>query len=449
MSGRKDDDAVAIQNEASRRGVGKIDASIASAPCDADSVPELIKDISQAQGQANLTNGREARLQLLGKARALVQALETPREVMLKHVGAETCSFFSVCLGIDIGHFKAMAQNDCSPKKVPEIASAVGFDTDGLQIQLTPYQGRILRHLEAMGHIAQTGPDEYAPNNFSKSLTIPIVADGYPFYRDVCIAPMLHLHKWYKTKSYATPTTGHDNPFTFGNTTALSMFEYMAASPTYMEQFNHHMGGYRLGRPAWFHRSVYPALPDLLNNVPDIEDPVVLVDIGGNRGHDLENFLASNSWPPNYSRRSTDAKFILQDQQAVLDDAPSSLDMRITKMPHDFFTPQPVHGARAYYLHHILHDWPDEWCEVIVNQIKGAMKPGYSRLLINEHVIPPKNANWEVTYLDLYMMTLFGSRERTEHEWRALLEEKCGLKIINIYNPGNGVEALIECEVSV
>ena len=247
---------------------------------------------------------------------------------------------------------------------------------------------------------------------------------------------MLHLHNWLKTKSYATPTTGFDNPFTFGNQTPHTMFEYMAASPHYMEQFNNHMGGYRLGRPAWFHGSVYP-VQNLLAGV--VGEGATLVDIGGNRGHDLDLFLSVYSESP--------GKFILQDQQAVLDEAPADLDTRITKMAHDFFTPQPVKGARAYYLHHILHDWPDDKCEVIVKQIKGAMKKGYSKLLINEHVIPSVGANWEATYLDLYMMILFGSRERTEDDWRVLLEEKCGVRIVKIWNPGNGVEGIIECEV--
>jgi len=31
-----------------------------------------------------------------------------------------------------------------------------------------------------MKHIKQTSPDEYAPNNFTLSLSHPIMADGYP-----------------------------------------------------------------------------------------------------------------------------------------------------------------------------------------------------------------------------------------------------------------------------
>jgi len=37
-----------------------------------------------------------------------------------------------------------------------------------------------MKHIAAMGYIIETGTDEYAPTNFSKALTIPIIGDGYP-----------------------------------------------------------------------------------------------------------------------------------------------------------------------------------------------------------------------------------------------------------------------------
>jgi hypothetical protein len=37
-----------------------------------------------------------------------------------------------------------------------------------------------MRHLAAMGYIAETSANEYKPTNFSKALTIPIIGDGYP-----------------------------------------------------------------------------------------------------------------------------------------------------------------------------------------------------------------------------------------------------------------------------
>lgn len=44
-------------------------------------------------------------------------------------------------------------------------------------------------------------------------------------------------------------------------------------------------------------------------------------------------------------------------------------------------------------------------------------------------------------------VSLFCSKERTEADWRNLLETKAGLKIINIWSGGNGVESLIGVEL--
>ncbi len=76
------------------------------------------------------------------------------------------------------------------------------------------------------------------------------------------------------------------------------------------------------------------------------------------------------------------------------------------------------------------------------------MTPGYSRLLINENVIPLCNALWEATALDIMMLTLLSSRERTEAEWYSLLQDQAGLRITGIYSTENGVESIIECELA-
>ena len=100
-------------------------------------------------------------------------------------------------------------------------------------------------------------------------------------------------------------------------------------------------------------------------------------------------------------------------------------------------------------MHSVLHDWPDDHAEQILKTLKPAMEPGYSRLLLNENLIPDTNAHWETTALDLLMMTMVSAKERTETQWRHLIEERAGLKIVNIWGLeiGNGVESLIECEL--
>ncbi len=68
-------------------------------------------------------------------------------------------------------------------------------------------------------------------------------------------------------------------------------------------------------------------------------------------------------------------------------------------------------------MHSVLHSFTDDSCVQIFERVKEAMVPGYSRLLINEQVLPPIDAHWEVTGLDLTMMLVANSRERAEDEW--------------------------------
>ena len=104
-------------------------------------------------------------------------------------------------------------------------------------------------------------------------------------------------------------------------------------------------------------------------------------------------------------------------------------------------------GARAYYMHSVLHDWPDVKSREILANIVTAMTPGYSKLLINENVIPSTNAYWESTSLDIVMMAIFSSMERTEKQWHALVGS-AGLKITKIWTAQRGVQSLIECELA-
>jgi len=170
------------------------------------------------------------------------------------------------------------------------------------------------------------------------------------------------------------------------------------------------------------------------------EDEVLLVDVGGSLGHDISEFRKKHPSAP--------GRLVLQDLPAVIAQG-KDLDSKIEPKAHDFFTEQPIKGARAYYMHSVLHDWPDDLAEQILKTLKPAMEPGYSRLLLNENLIPDTNAHWETTALDLLMMTMVSAKERTETQWRHLIEERAGLKIVNIWGLeiGNGVESLIECEL--
>lgn len=97
-------------------------------------------------------------------------------------------------------------------------------------------------------------------------------------------------------------------------------------------------------------------------------------------------------------------------------------------------------------MHSCLHDWPDSKAHDILTSLKPGLIKGYSKLLINENVIPDKGAHWVSTGLDMVMMANFSASERTEQNWRVLLET-AGFKIVKIWTYEPGTESLIEAEL--
>lgn len=72
-----------------------VDVSIALKASDLKSVPSLAAEI-QSLGSSLRDSDYNGRQALLRKARALVNALETPRETMIKHTWAEVSSLLLV-----------------------------------------------------------------------------------------------------------------------------------------------------------------------------------------------------------------------------------------------------------------------------------------------------------------------------------------------------------------
>ena len=97
-------------------------------------------------------------------------------------------------------------------------------------------------------------------------------------------------------------------------------------------------------------------------------------------------------------------------------------------------------------MHSCLHDWPDSKAREMLTGLKHGMTMGYSKLLINENVIPDMGAHWVSTALDMVMMANFSASERTEQNWRELLES-AGFKIVTIWTYEPGTESLIEAEM--
>lgn len=92
----------------------------------------------------------------------------------------------------------------------------------------------------------------------------------------------------------------------------------------------------------------------------------------------------------------------------------------------------------------IFYNRPDDQCHIILNHIAVAMKPGYSKLLINDIVLPDVGATRFATQSDINMMALLAAMERSEAQWRRLLE-RAGLQVIKIWH--GTPESVIEVEL--
>ena len=74
------------------------------------------------------------------------------------------------------------------------------------------------------------------------------------------------------------------------------------------------------------------------------------------------------------------------------------------------------------------------------------MRPGYSKLLIHEKVMPEADAPWEATSFDILMMSFLSAKERTEKDWRELIESVPNLVVVSIWREQGGIESIIECQ---
>ena len=95
-------------------------------------------------------------------------------------------------------------------------------------------------------------------------------------------------------------------------------------------------------------------------------------------------------------------------------------------------------------LHHVLHDFSsDDACRRILDNITPAMKKGYSKLLIKDLMIPDRGAPWAFTAMDVNVMQSLSGQERTESQFRNLLES-VGLKIEGIWRHEKALDVVVE-----
>ncbi|KAF2448161.1 O-methyltransferase [Karstenula rhodostoma CBS 690.94] len=391
----------------------------------------LVETITQL-GEG-LKNGEQgARESLLGACAKLIAELSHPSETMLQLLWAQPAHLSVIRMGVEIKLFQAMHHVDAAGQTTAEIASRTDPKTDPVLV------GRMLRHLAAMNTVNETAPDTFAPTATSKSFAEPVYQDTILYIIDNFQPALQKMPGFFQTHGFTSPGSQTDGPFQHAfNCKGYHYFEYFQKFDQEMgRRFGSMMGAWSKGRPRWFEPDFYPVKEQLIAGAES--GGVFLVDVGGGVGHDVEGVREAFG-------TALPGKLVLQDRPEVVEHA--EIGNGAEKMAHDFFTEQPVKGARAYYLHSIIQDWSDDANTQILKAIVPAMKKGYSRVLVNDFVVPNQGAAWPQTALDWELMASLGARHRTEAEHKKLYEG-AGLKITGVWRHPHSLDSLIELELA-
>jgi hypothetical protein len=297
---------------------------------------------------------------------------------------------------------------------------------------------RILRHLKASNVIESKGAGVWCSTPLSNEFAEPHFQESILFCHYVSRQAFNGYPEYYDriTKEDSVP-----GPFQIGMGTKLPFFEYLATHPPHGTYFNSFMRAYRAGNTMWFDPAFYPVTERLVKGFEPTNNEVFIVDVGGGRGHDIHAFAAQFPDHP--------GKLLLQDQPSVIKEVPGVFgdQLPFELQGHNFFTPETVKYARAYVLHSILHDWGDEDCMRILENLKPALKPGYSKVLFNEIVLSEENPSIAATSMDMMMLAHCDpAYERTESAWRKIIEG-AGYKVVAIFNTPGAAESVIEAEI--
>ena len=273
------------------------------------------------------------------------------------------------------------------PKPVEHVAQATGVDAAMLY--------RVLRYLASDGVFEERAGREFALTPLSQMLRTDVEGSFHPF-------AIVNSENGFEVAPQLLPGM-RDREIPFVKRFGKHPFDILLKDPA----------SAALLERAWqgVHGPETPAVLDAY----DFTGIRKLADIGGGHGDMLVAFLERD---PSRTGTIFDIPPVAAQTKTRLDAA--GLGARCDVVAGDFFKEIAV-DADAYLLRHILHDWNDEECRKILRNIAARCKAG-ARVLIAECVIKAPNTPDLGKLLDMEMLLFLTGWERTELEYRALLE---------------------------
>ncbi|TRM69653.1 O-methyltransferase-domain-containing protein [Schizophyllum amplum] len=399
--------------------------------------PAALDDSSNLGGASTLPTKRcyDASKTAIGAAGMLQVLMKDPRdhvmETAAQYLEARALHAASLARIPDILQ-RAESEGKQDGLNAEEIAAKTGYDVRKCD--------RFMRLLATSHIFRQTGPHKYANNRSSAVLVDNAALSNYvDLYGSEWFAASTHFVSALSDDTHDVKRAAFTQDRVY-NTQGTDMWQYNDDHPVRHDMFATAMAGSAQG-----------------NTQAVIEDypwaalgKGTLVDVGGGVG--------TLSFP--LLKAFSDLSLVIQDRASVLAQAANYWKENFASIPadrvqlqeHDFFTTNPVRGAKAYMLRYIMDDWNDVLCEKILSGIRESMGTG-SRVLIVEALVtpsyisdvdveiqrapPPLLPNYGVAQRfvhcrDMNMMTLINGTERSHDEMKSIVE-RAGLQVKKVW----------------
>jgi hypothetical protein len=284
------------------------------------------------------------------------------------------------------------------PKSLEELADATQTDVFSL--------GRLLRALTSLGIFVEDVAGRFRQTALSDTLRSEHPESIRPF------AMMLGSHFFWRPSGMLEEAVRTGQP-SFERVYGAPFFEYLAGHADDAAAFNAAM-------------SSSPSHLAAIVDAYEFSKFERIVDVGGGHGKLLARILSANPR----------LRGVLHDLPAVVAGASAvrhePISQRCEIIGGDFFEGVPP-GADAYVLKGVIHDWSDEAALKILKNCRRAIHPDGTLLLVE--TVLSASSDPASALMDLLMMVLTSGRERTESDFRSLLQE-AGFSMVQVIRSG-------------
>lgn len=213
----------------------------------------------------------------------------------------------------------------------------------------------------------------------------------------------------------------------FDSLYGMDIWQYFEKNPDDAAVFNDSMSG------------TSTAVNDAITSRYDFSAFGTLVDVGGGHGGLITGILKKN---PRLKAILFDAPEVIEGSRKKIYAA--GIGDRCEMVSGNFFESVPA-GGDAYIMKWIIHDWDDDRSIQILRNCREHMSPD-SRLILVDCVVPENDDPDFSKFFDLNMLVMTGGKERTETEFRELLQ-KAGFRLLRII-PTDLPPSIIEAQLA-